>query len=467
MLGQLTMLSFKAIDNRLKTFVESHNNLNILLDGTQDLPNTIRITRKSALRSIVYTYRNFIYDYQNNKDWQTKGEIPEMPMNRKVLSKMVGCAEKTAYNHIKFLIEAGVLTKQLHGRQNNFGLFLNPFFWLSEAEILPNIVMKSKTQTPAFALSLSPFLPPISSYETQEIYNNNNADVETVEKVTWEVSKTTSPQFQPIESDIYSRKSFRESGFSSKTDIKEDFTQKNENLAADGDLSTLLGGKLAQVVKNLENKSNGVKNVGGNESLIPSEVAPQSITRSKNEQEAWELVKKFTDYALVHIYQSNDFNKNFFVSQAQYQEIKNLVMRDVFGNFQNATEDIDRIRQKYTDAILAVDKAIAYAKKHNWTSFLHPKCYFSKSFQNLGKRGTFFEVFQWQIDDKHKLQGFKKDEYVQKAKYSVTFEKSPRGRKDLTTRLQISSYYRTMIAKRCGSFHVSIFNQWLSNSNNF
>jgi hypothetical protein len=458
MLGKLTILSFKAIDKRLNSFVESHNNINTTLS------TEIRISRKSALRNVVNAYRNYIYDFRNNSNWETKTDVPEMPINRKIISKMVGCADRTAYNHIQFLINAGVLIKKLHGRQNNFGLFLNPYFWLSEAETLPNVVMGSKTNEPLFSMELCRFLPPISIQEFQEINNYYKEGVENVDKVSWGITQTKPPHFQLIKSDDISRKSSEQSGFSEKNITNTENLEKNKISASGADLSTLLGGKLAQVVKNLEkqDKSNGTKTVGGNESLITSEVPPQSLPYSQNEAEAWQLVSKFTDYALVNIYESNEFNKNFFVSPSQYSEIKNLVMSDVFGNFQNATNDIDRIRQQYTDAILAIDKAIKFAKNRNWSSFLHPKCYFSKSFFNSGKRGTFFEAFKWQVEDKQKLQGIKIDEYIQKAKHCVQFEKSPRGRKDLTTRLQISIYYRKMIAKKCGAFNVSIFNTWLS-----
>ncbi len=184
MLSKCQILSFKEFDKRLKTFVKSHNNLN------DTLSTQIRISRKAALRNLANAYRNFIHDFKNNIDWETTTTIPEMPMRRKTVSKMVGCCEKTAYNHIKFLIEAGVFVKTLHGRQNDFGLHLNPYFWLSECEKLPNLVLKKSTPTPSFPLSLGNFLPPISLQEFQERENYYKADVETVEKVNWEISNT-------------------------------------------------------------------------------------------------------------------------------------------------------------------------------------------------------------------------------------------------------------------------------------
>jgi hypothetical protein len=460
MLSKCQILSFKEFDKRLKTFVNSHNNLN------DTLSTQIRISRKSALRNLANAYRNYIHDFKNNINWETTTTIPEMPMRRKTVSKMVGCCEKTAYNHIKFLIEAGVFVKTLHGRQNDFGLYLNPYFWLSECEKLPNLVLKKSTPTASFPLSLGNFLPPISFQDFQESKNYYKADVETVDKVAWETSKTTPPQFQPSESDYFSRKSSEQTAKSQEKPLNTQKPVQEEIGAVAAELSTF-SGKLEQVINDIQEKSNGADTVRGNESLRTSEVPPQSSDYSSNEAEAWSLAKRFTDYALTNIYQSNQFNKNFFVSEAQYHEIKNLIMSDVFGNFQNATNDVWKIRQTYTDAMLAVDKAIAYAKKHNWESFLHPKCYFSKTFKNSGRKGTFFEVFNWQVNDKHKLSELKRDEFLEKAKHHVRFSKPPRGRRDLTTPLQISSHFKLMIAKRCGAYYVSLFNQFLSNPQNF
>lgn len=471
MLGQIQILSFRGIEDRVNTFVKSHNNLN------EGLSESIRISRKAALRNIVNAYRNFIYDFKNNISWETATEIPEMKMNRKVISRMVGCCLKTSYNHVSFLVESGVLVKELHGRQNDFGLYLNPYFWISECVKLPSLVLKKGNKTEPFPLSLGNFLPPISIQKIQQINNYYKAELENVEKVGWETSKTNAPHFQADISDDYSEKSNKQCTVFAQNLTYPPISAKNEGLAAGAELSTtdstlstnmpVFGVELQKEVQKLKDKSNGTSTVGGNESLITSEVPPQSSSLTENEVEAWKLVKKFTDYALTNIYQSNRFNQNFFVNATQYTEIKNLIMSDVFGNFTHAANDVWRIRQAYTDAIFAVDKAIANAEKNNWTSFLHPKCYFSQRFMKQGKKGTFFEAMKWQKEDKNKIHEVKISEIIERAKHHVIFEKSPRGRKDLTTRLQISQHFRVEIAKKCGAYHASLFNQFLSNPTNF
>lgn len=461
MLGKLTILSYNQFDERLLTFIKSHNSLN------SDLDTKIRISRKSALRNIVNSYRKFILSFQKNRGFEGMDTIPEMPMNRKTLARLVGCCQKTAYNHIVFMIEAGVLLKKLHGRQNDFGVFLNPYFWLGEAVELPQIVMKKANQNPAFALPIVQNLPPISLQDFQEGDNYYKADVETVENVGWSTTQTTPPQFQPInEVNVFSRKGIEhtekepENGYIYAQLLQDGAVGGAAELSTHNAPNTP---KTTDKSTNNKDKGNGTTVGGNGESVGNSNLAPQT----QNQLEASALVDDFTRKALDRIYLSNKFNKNFFISNSQFVEIKQMVMNDVFQNFEGQTADIWKIRQKYTDAILAIDKAVDYGTKHQWTSFLHPKCYFSKKFQKSGKKGTFFEVFKWQENNKHHLDEIKKVEFLEKAKHHVLFSKSPRGRKDLTTQLQISEYFRRAIAKKCGAVYVSQFNQFLINPKNF
>ncbi len=448
MLGNYTFLSFREINSRIKDFVASHNSLHRNAEGKKELKYQIRNARLSAMKNVINAYSKYVSSYRKNPKWETAQTIPSMPINRPTIAKMVGCCEKSAYNHIDFLINAGVLLKRFHGRQNDFSVVINPYFWLEEFANQKKIVdLKFLNQTATPPPVFSQNLPPISSYDSQEIDNQYKKDVETVEKPLFHQSNTTPPQFQQTHSsDIFSRKGSEQ-------------TRNEVSGGGSVELSTMFSTQVAITLKNVKDKGNGTdKTVGGaTKDLINLERSPKIL---ENEAEAWKLVANFTRIAFEKLY------SNTFYTEKTIAEVKNLIMRDVFNNFKGSTNDILSIRNRYIDAKAALDNAIEYAQKHHWTSFLPPKCYFSRDFFKQGKRGTFFEALEWRMNQKQELERAKCMQIIENCKRLVVLEKSPRGRRDLTTKLQISQYCSNYIAKKCGAFYVSIWNQWLANPSN-
>jgi len=188
------ILSPQQCLKRASDYVQKFNEENI------EKAEEIRIGRRTMLIRLVQSFRKQLIDFTAGLS-----AAPTMYTNRKELGRLLGCSERTVYNQLSFLEMVGVVSKKLHGRQNDFELCLHPYFFFDFVQT-PKIVsikaVQEGTQKPDAASTMWQKLPPISSIESKErIENNYNKGVETVENSKTQ-SITTAPQFQAHEDSL-------------------------------------------------------------------------------------------------------------------------------------------------------------------------------------------------------------------------------------------------------------------------
>lgn len=482
------ILSPQQCLKRASEYVKSYNEIN------EEKAEEIRIGRKTMLMRLVQNFRKTLIDYTNGMS-----DVPTIYSNRKELGRLLGCSEKTVYNQLSFLETIGVVSKHLHGRQNDFELCLHPHFFFDFVEKPVLVSFKAVREGKQEPVSPSHFwqnLPPISSIESKEKNNNYyKKGVETVEKSKNE-SITTPPQFQGHED--FERKDERtrakQSTFSTLPN------ERNKRMGAGGreslpmKFSTLLSTTGLQAVwevaqetrvkQSTEAQDLGVRNpetglgdlpndtrvkqssTGEQDSSVRnsetgsgelSEAVKKAATLAENERYAWSLVEKLMMHGMEKLWPQTYF------SEAHKAKIRMQIMDNVFDNCRLIANNQSKILQVYLNGINIIDKAYNYGVKKNYTSFMPALCYFDKK-QSKG----FFGAQKWIQNDQKRLDDAKREIYYQKAVYAVTHITHPRNRKDLMgNRLGIATYYQHLIGKRCGAELLTRFNIFLSNPKSF
>ncbi len=436
---------------RASDYVQKYNEQNA------EKAEEIRIGRRTMLIRLVQSFRKQLIDF-------TAGltAAPTMYTNRKELARLLGCSEKTVYNQLSFLEMVGVVSKKLHGRQNDFELCLHPYFFFDFVQT-PKIVsikaVQEGTQKPDAASTMWQKLPPISSIETKERINNNyNKGVESVENSKTQ-SITTPPHF-PRHEDL--------ERIDERTRAKQSIslTLPNERTEKGGGgrekLSTLISTTglslpYQEAQDTRVKQSAGEHGTGlGNPENAPGDL-PKDQILAENEKYAWKLVEKVMLFGMERLWPDTYFSESHKV------KIRMAIMDNVFDNCRIIARDKGRILQVYLNAINTIDKSYNYGQKRNYTSYMPALSYFDKK-QSKG----YFGAQKWVMDDLKRLDEAKKEIYYQKAVYAVTHITHPRNRKDLKdNRLGIATYYQHLIGKRCGAELLNRFNRFLANPKSF
>lgn len=446
------ILSPQQCLKRASEFVLKYNELN------DEKAQEIRIGRKTMLMRLVQSFRKQLIDYSNGFS-----EVPTLYTNRVELGRLLGCSGKTVYNQLAFLEHVGLVSKRLHGRQNDFELCVHPHFFFDFVQS-PGIVsfkaVQQGTQKPDSPSEYWQNLPHISSIETKERnYNHYNKGVESVDKPQNQ-SSTLPPHFQGHE-DIQRN--------NQRTRAKQStsHTLPNQRTGAGGGeipskystiISTtglLKSWEAAQETRGKQSTKAPEPGVRNPESGLGD--LPETDVLIQNEKYAWSLVEKVMNHGFEKLWPDTYFSESHKV------KIRMQIMEQVFDNCRLFARDRNRILQVYLNALNVIDKSFNYGQKHSYTSFMPPLNYFDKK-QSRG----YFGAQKWALDDLKRLDQAKKEIYYQKAVYAVIHISHPRNRKDLKdNRLGIATYYQHLIGKRCGAELLNRFNLFLSNPKSF
>ena len=445
------ILSPQQCLKRASEYVMKYNEEN------QEKAAEIRIGRKTMLMRLVQSMRKQIVEFANGLT-----HTPTFYTNRKELARLLGCSERTVYNQLTFLELIGIVSKNLHGRQNDFEVCLHPFFFFDFVQTPEIVSFKAVQEGTQKADAPSGFwkkLPPISSIESKErIENNYNKGVETVENSKTQ-SITTAPQFQAHEDSLKNDERTRGKQSISST-VQNERTEKGAGPL--GKFSTLIsttGLSLPyQEAQDTRGKqSTGVLETGLGNQPNGSGDLPKDQILAENEKYAWQLVEKVMIHGMEKLW------PNTYFSEAHKVKIRMSIMDNVFDNCRIISRDKGRILQVYLNAINTIDKSYNYGQRRNYTSYMPALCYFDKK-QSKG----YFGAQKWVMDDLKRLDEAKKEIFYQKAVYAVTHITHPRNRKDLKdNRLGIATYYQNLIGKRCGADTLFRFNVFLANPKSF
>jgi len=446
------ILSPQQCLKRASEYVVKYNEHN------QEKAMEIRIGRKTMLMRLVQAFRKQLIDFSNGFS-----EVPTFYTNRIELGRLLGCSGKTVYNQLTFLETAGVVSKRLHGRQNDFELCVHPHFFFDFVES-PTLVsfkaVQQGTQKPDSPSDYWQNLPPISSIESKEKSNNYyNKGVESVDKAQNQ-SNTTPPHFQGHEDIQRNDQRTRAKQSTSHTlpnqrtgagagEIPAKYTTliSTTGLSKSWEAAKETRGKQSPEAQEpgLRNPETGLGDL------------PEAQTLVENEKYAWNLVEKIMQYGMEKLWPETYFSETHKV------KIRIQIMDQVFQNCRLIARDRNRILQVYLNAIQVIDRSYHYGQKKKYTSFMPALCYFDRK-QAKG----YFGAIKWVQDDIKRLDDAKKEIYYQKAVYAVTHITHPRNRKDLKdNRLGIATYYQNLIGKRCGAELLNRFNLFLSNPKSF
>lgn len=114
--------SFTAIDRFFNEFNEGKT----MQDKTR-----LKANSKATAYAIIRLYGNYLYSkkmlFVDGKAGAKLDEIPPLSTNNVRIAEHINATDRTVRNHIKKLIDAGLITKKVnHGRVNNFELWINP-----------------------------------------------------------------------------------------------------------------------------------------------------------------------------------------------------------------------------------------------------------------------------------------------------------------------------------------------------
>lgn len=457
------LLSEKIIFSRLSKVVKDHNQVQ------ESRSKHITNARASILRTITFLYVKKAQEAVGLPEWTYSDTLPTVYTNRQELSRLAECCSRSVYNHIILLMEAGILRKQLHGRQNDFELMLHPFITFGENYDAPkpqNLIPK-----PVLPPDERKTLPPISSYESNEtvviLTNRTSKPVEMWKRNITAPAEQVLTEFSVVNSTRIKR---NDSG-----------NEKTDNLSSTASIRTGLGGAAATDLTVSDKFMSGIIAIGPaferskrTELLQKLQINPpqqdndegkdmsKGVTPLKVSEEDQLLNKKrqltvdFWKFIKKDFYPVTQFSDN------HEKKILNLLWNDLFCRFQG-DDSIEKAVNRYLELIKQADLAIIDAKRRQWTSFQPPLVYFSieqyRTEKANNKRGNFHWTSVWLQDAWQKKQNMIKKDTLQKAKHSILTQKAPRGLRDASsyTPIKLYLYWEHRLKKLCDS---SILNQF-------
>lgn len=461
------LLSEKIIFSRLSKVIKNHNQVQ------ESRSKRITNARASVLRTITFMYVKKAQEAVSLPEWTYSTTLPTVYTNRQELARLAECCSRSVYNHISLLIEAGILRKQLHGRQNDFELMLHPFITFGENYEAP--AAQNLTPQPVLPLDERKTLPPISSYESNEtcviLSNRTSKPVEMWKRSITVPAEQVLTEFSVVNTTRIIR---NDSG-----------NEKSDNLNASSSIRTGLGGAaatdltvsdkfmsgtiaigpaferskktqlLTELLEKLQINPSQQDNDEGKDTskgVTPLKVSEEDLLLNKKRQltvDFWSFIKKV-------FYPVTQF------SDSHERKILNLLWNDLFCRFQG-DNTIEKAVNRYLELIKQADLALIDAKRRNWTSFQPPLVYFSiqhyKAEKANNKRGNFHWTSVWIHDAWQKKQNVIKKDTLEKAKHSILTQKAPRGLKDAHTYtpIKLYHYWEHRLKKLCDSKIINQF----------
>lgn len=399
--------------------------------------------------------------------WADSDQLPTCYTNRRELSTLVGCSERTVYNCLSVLEDAGLVQKILHGRQNDFELVLHPWivfglnFMAPALRRVENKVENAETQILKIENASPPpgrrqNLPPISSEESKEtVVISSNSGVDFVEK--WSRLTFTSSRQNPLQVD-YRRSDRRTNDGNSEGETPNylPFPPTKEN-SAPGHHRTHKLLSLAQLLPTPESAPNDTNDGDAGEErprlTNATAPAPHSLPTSHRLQPSPDVLARELTVKFWKLAKETFWPNDYIAEGCDYEKrLLNLVWTDVMGSFRGCNT-ASEITARYFLRESQLQLATNYATKHGWTGFLPPPLYFSisqfRKEKTSGQRGSFHWTYEWvKSADSKKKERYRQDQ-LKRALHSVIAQKAPRGLKNGRdmSRIQLYQYWHNRLGR--------------------
>ena len=408
------------------------------LNWNVNLTNKIREGQVNMIRWVAYrasrVYLNGISEegeewlplYACNQDWTrlSKGTI----------------SEKTAYNRLLRLQEAGLIRKRFRGRTNPYELLIPK--WILLAKPCPTDFLKD--QKTAFSLILAPpeeNLPPKST----RTGGNTNSAVDTCvsegEEDIRHLPGLAAPAHEQQEQPRNMGAGTREASpllANPQTFLEENFPQERQEQRLRG-----AGGGPAGA---LDDKGSKQPEPGTSPSTEGNET-PQRLATGKASSGSGPAPKKYLTYVVLlwefakkTLYQGRAFSLD------EERRAKNTIYWHVFASFKPAGEEwTDQEWHEYFHNCQdRITLAWQYVNRSPERFVPHPVKYFDSQFAH-----GFVRTHQWLLRTKLLKHQYHVSLELQKARASMEAGRAPKGLKGATTmsRLQLYQYWHTRISK--------------------
>ncbi|GAB3911498.1 hypothetical protein GCM10028803_53090 [Larkinella knui] len=432
----------KEVFTRLHQHVRSHN------ESQTKLRHHIRLGSLLTLEAILVQYIKRFREATYLPEFADSDILPSYYTNRRRLADLTKCCPKTIFNHINLLVDAGLVAKVWHGRQHDFELWINPWIILADYYDKPTICNLSAQIPPPFTPNMRQSLPLKSSYDTSESHNSSKGGVESGENLGVPRLSELLPHFQLAvlntsdTEDTLERRDAPPTGLPETSEGGQG-ARPGENSGTNSTDQNKAGERLKGRL-GIDDKA-GQPATGATEGLRPPQPVAAPFQSSLRDFYK-ELVVAFWDQVQPQLWPDD------LIGDRHSNQILNILWRDVFGSF--ASDPTEKAATElYLTRLKQIEKALAHARRHRWTSFMPPKLYFSlehyKAQKQSGQKGSFWFTYEWLQDDVQKQQRLDKDRILEKALYSFIHEKAPRGLKDgrQMGRIELYHYWRNRLHK--------------------
>lgn len=433
----------KPVFARMNRHVREHNNVQT------KLCHTIRGGARLTLNAIVNEYIKAFRAVQHLPQMADSDELPSLRTNRPALSALTGACERTIYNHIALLWEAGFVVKVWHGRKRDFELWINPWIVLGDCCSSPTLTDLHTSKTAYFQPDIRQTLPPKNTLET--VHNCLISGVDLSISSQKEADRApTNPRLIK-----YTIDSFTLETAGSGATVNGQQTIDNGGGRGAGGVPQPLSHP---------NDNGGQRAGNGSDITTPNQSgsAPTKPIDAALYQYQKSIVLSFWQLAQSKFWPDDIFSAD------HTKEICNRLWTDVFSRFEGADSKTLSV-YFYQQRVEQLDKAERYIRKHKWSSVIPPKLYFSKEFhiQQLakGEKGNFHYTTAWQLADVAARQKLDKDRELHNAVRSVLDEKAPRG---LTggrsmNRIALYQYWINRLKRTADLDTMTRFNEQVSN----
>ncbi len=434
------LIQDKQIYERIAKWTDDWNN------AQSSAATRITKSRYAAARAVTNLYIKATRTAVASPQWADSDVLPVVYTNRTELSRLVKCCPKSTYNHLEILIGAGVVQKTLHGNYNDFELTMHPYFVFGDGYEMP-ILADLKRKKTTLKTTLPPLpeknLPHISSPEAREsniIYTNSGVN---------SVDLWVSPNFRPnlpqnplasVDNSGENKRTTQEDT-TAETNLEAQTQDRRNTGGAAGGFDRTPYRTAGQRAKEALGINDTTTEDGPHSSELRT--ATGAAIAEHNRKKAF--CENFWQYARPMLY------PELYPSEKYEKQILNLIWKDVFGSFNNLTEG--QVASLYTSRMAQVDIAVAYAKKHDWSSFLPPPLFFSreqfKSEKANNKRGSFFWTAEWVDKQNERRRTQIEGDTLAKAITSILTKKPPRGLKGSAamSNLALYQYWHKRLSK--------------------
>jgi len=409
------------------------------LNWNVNLTNKIREGQVNMIRWIavrasrVYTYGvspegdEWLPLYASNCDWTrlSKGTI----------------SEKTAYNRLLRLQEAGLIRKRFRGRTNPYELLIPK--WILLAKPCPTDFLKD--QKPAISLILAPpeeNLPPKST----RTGGNTNSDVDTCVAEGEEDIRHRPGLAAPAHEQQEQPRNIGAGTWEASPLLANPQTFLKENLPQEQQEQRLrgAGGGPAGATEDMGSKQPEPDPLSSKE----DNETPQRLATGKASSGSGPAPQKYLTYVvLLWEFAKKTLYQHYAFSPEEERRAKNTIYRHVFASFRpvDSQEWTDQEwHQYFHNCQDRITLAWQYVNRSPDRFIPHPVKYFDSKFEH-----GFVRTYQWWLRTRLLRQQYHVSLELQKARASMETGQAPRGLKagSSMSRLQLYQYWHVRISK--------------------